>query len=198
MAHDYPLKNQDSDIYKFTDKFFEGQSEDAVRQLGLVTFNKTADKIVYFTDAASSDETKFNNVVSAIDTGTGTNLADGLKQGAELLATTPIKNKYLIVFKCSDILYFNKDSIDTCGSNGVAQNDYGNYAARLAAAQAETNRKAGVKTFTIGVGLNSQKSYEEVRQKYAVGYTTNVTQTTPTSGTYSFSSDVIITGNFTK
>lgn len=193
-VNDRRIKVAKDAIYKFTDKFFEGQSEDAVRQLGLVTFNKTANKIVYFTDAASSDETKFNNVVSAIDTGTGTNLADGLKQGAELLATTPIKNKYLIVLtdgyptvECDR----NKDSIDTCGSNGVAQNDYGNYAARLAAAQAETNRKAGVKTFTIGVGLNSQRSYEEVRQKYAVGYTTNVTQTTPTSGTYNFSSNVI-------
>lgn len=170
-------------IYEFTEVFFNKQSDTARRELGLVTFSKDASKKVLLGSATSTSQTAFDDVVRAITTSTGTNLGDGLVKGKEVLDATDIKNKYLIVLT---------DGYPTVyGSPGgsVASNDYGDQAGKYASEKAAINRDAGIKTFTIGVGFNSQRSYVEIDDKYAVGYTTNETTTT-SRGQYSFSTNI--------
>lgn len=177
-------KNSAIDFIKEFYKY--SMNSNAVRQIGLVTFNRDSHDIFGgLKNVNSTSKTTLIDSVNGITAPSGadikwTNMESGLKMGNDLLATTSVKNKYIIFLTDGLPTTYIKSGYEgytpaktTHNSNKgyvegnfynfvknkkVPGTNYSEFGARKAELQAYGMKNNGIKIYSIGIGITSQST----------------------------------------
>lgn len=177
-------KNSAIDFIKEFYKY--SMNSNAVRQIGLVTFNRDSHDIFGgLKNVNSTSKTTLIDSVNGITAPSGadikwTNMESGLKMGNDLLATTSVKNKYIIFLTDGLPTTYIKSGYEgytpaktTHNSNKgyvegnfynfvknkkVTGTNYSEFGARKAELQAYGMKNNGIKIYSIGIGITSQST----------------------------------------
>ena len=162
---------------QFVDEASNARKHDSsvIRELGVVPFATHIRNVDYkeLTNYNSTNfRTTFYNLFNSLSLATGgygstdeaaTNPAIALKKAREMLEDSEADNKYIIFLTDGyPTRYYTRNNdgsynSDTVKGNGGYYDDTAAYYARL---EAELNKKAGIRTYSIGVGVDGQKTYE--------------------------------------
>lgn len=171
----------------FINEFYKySMNSNAVRQIGLVTFNRDSHDIFGgLKNVNSTSKTTLIDSVNGITAPSGadikwTNMESGLKMGNDLLATTSVKNKYIIFLTDGLPTTYIKSGYEgytpaktTHNSNKgyvegnfynfvknkkVPGTNYSEFGARKAELQAYGMKNNGIKIYSIGIGITSQST----------------------------------------
>lgn len=195
-------KNSAIDFIKEFYKY--SMNSNAVRQIGLVTFNRDSHDIFGgLKNVNSTSKTTLIDSVNGITAPSGadikwTNMESGLKMGNDLLATTSVKNKYIIFLTDGLPTTYIKSGYEgytpaktTHNSNKgyvegnfynfvknkkVPGTNYSEFGARKAELQAYGMKNNGIKIYSIGIGITSQSTlyhlqYETTGDGYVLDQT---------------------------
>lgn len=189
----------------FINEFYKySMNSNAVRQIGLVTFNRDSHDIFGgLKNVNSTSQTTLIDSVNGITAPSGadikwTNMESGLKMGNDLLATTGVKNKYIIFLTdglpttyiksgyegytpANTTHNFNKGYVEGNFYNFVKNKkvpgtNYSEFGARKAELQAYGMKNNGIKIYSIGIGITSQSTlyhlqYETTNDGYVLDQT---------------------------
>ena len=177
-------KNSAIDFIKEFYKY--SMNSNAVRQIGLVTFNRYSHDIFGgLKNVNSTSKTTLIDSVNGITAPSGadikwTNMESGLKMGNDLLNTTSVKNKYIIFLTDglpttyirsgyegytpantthnSNKGYVEGNFYNFVKNKKVPGTNYSEFGARKAELQAYGMKNKGIKIYSIGVGITSQST----------------------------------------
>ena len=194
----------------FIKKFYKySMNSNAVRQIGLVTFNRDSHDIFGgLKNVNSTSQTTLIDSVNGITAPSGadikwTNMESGLKMGNDLLATTSVKNKYIIFLTDglpttyiksgyegytpvktahdSNKGYVEGNFYNFVKNKKVPGTNYSEFGARKAELQAYGMKNNGIKIYSIGIGITSQSTlYHLQYETTADGYVLDQTVDTDT------------------
>ena len=171
----------------FINEFYKySMNSNAVRQIGLVTFNRDSHDIFGgLKNVNSTSQTTLIDSVNGITAPSGadikwTNMESGLKMGNDLLNTTSVKNKYIIFLTDglpttyirsgyegytpantthnSNKGYVEGNFYNFVKNKKVPGTNYSEFGARKAELQAYGMKNKGIKIYSIGVGITSQST----------------------------------------
>lgn len=180
-----------SSAIDFINKFYDySKNSNAVRQIGLVTFNKDSNDVFKGLQnvKTQSNVDDLNNKINKITAPSGvdikwTNMESGLKRAKNLLASSSVKNKYIIFLtdglpttyiksgyegyiplKSDHTKYsehrvgnFYNYEIDVpIGDKDWSGTNYSDLGARRAEELALNIKNSGIKIYSIGVGITGQ------------------------------------------
>ena len=180
-----------SSAIDFINKFYDySKNSNAVRQIGLVTFNKDSNDVFNGLQnvKTQSNVNDLNNKINKITAPSGvdikwTNMESGLKRAKNLLASSSVKNKYIIFLtdglpttyiksgyegyiplKSDHTKYsehrvgnFYNYEIDVpIGDKDWSGTNYSDLGARRAEELALNIKNSGIKIYSIGVGITGQ------------------------------------------
>ena len=180
-----------SSAIDFINKFYDySKNSNAVRQIGLVTFNKDSNDVFngLRNVKTQSNVDDLNNEINKITAPSGvdikwTNMESGLKRAKNLLASSSVKNKYIIFLtdglpttyiksgyegyiplKSDHTKYsehrvgnFYNYEIDVpIGDKDWSGTNYSDLGARRAEELALNIKNSGIKIYSIGVGITGQ------------------------------------------
>ena len=195
---------------RFVEKFYDySKNSNAIRQIGLVTFNRDANNIFSgLVDAKSTSLDTLNSNIDRIKAPSGnnvkwTNMEAGLKMANNLLNKTSVKNKYIIFLTDGLPTTYIKNNYtgyipgtsnpDTSKgyTEGIFYNfqrkttvsgtNYSEFGARKAELQAYNMKNNGIKIYSIGVGITGQSTLYKLQYKTTVdGYALSHTVDTDT------------------
>ena len=177
-------KNSAIDFIKEFYKY--SMNSNAVRQIGLVTFNRDSHDIFGgLKNVNSTSQSTLIDSVNGITAPSGadikwTNMESGLKMGNDLLNTTSVKNKYIIFLTDglpttyirsgyegytpantthnSNKGYVEGNFYNFVKNKKVPGTNYSEFGARKAELQAYGMKNKGIKIYSIGVGITSQST----------------------------------------